>query len=64
MEGSGYFAVIGGVVAGTLAGILVLYVAWRLFLRDWVERRRAAAEQSAGKLQAERVERGDKPPRD
>lgn len=44
MEGSENLVVIAGVVAGATAGTLLLYVAWRLFLRDWAQRRRAAAD--------------------
>ncbi|MCC7078379.1 MAG: hypothetical protein IT198_14745 [Acidimicrobiia bacterium] len=35
-----FLAAVGGVVAGAGIGILLLYLAWRLFLREWVARRR------------------------
>lgn len=51
VEGTENLVVIAGVVAGAAAGTLLLYVAWRLFLRDWAQRRRAAAGEAAARVQ-------------
>lgn len=51
VEGTENLVMIAGVVAGAAAGTLLLYVAWRLFLRDWAQRRRAAAGEATARVQ-------------